>query len=111
MSHWTTVETEVKDRERLKEALDDLKVTYREEGNRIYIGSSSYCYFEDKGGKMKLNHDFYYCKDVDDKKIKKVIDRYAFRVATSEARKKGFFVVDERTMEDGTIKFKLRSHR
>jgi len=107
MSHWTEVETDITDMERLEEAAKDLKIKIVEKNGKFYLGNCEYLYLEKNGEKYKLHADWFYVQHRDDSKMtnEKVIEltnRYNYRVMESQARKKGMFITDfERTKTGG----------
>lgn len=127
MSHFTTVETKINDLVCLKQALDDLGITYEESSQnqmatvKGWRGAESLAELsihatgtydigvrQNVDGTYQLTADWWAIEEETQEKAEvlqqRVIQRYAFRKAKTEAEKQGFTIDEEAVDNDGTIK-------
>lgn len=117
MSHFSKIRTELREEERLREALDDLGFKY-ELGGEVggYAGQRTRADivirqeggydigFVREGDTYKMVADLWGLKADKDKFLQQVTQRYAYRTVIGQARTEGFSVVDEEQLEDGSIR-------
>ncbi len=124
MSHFTTIKTEIRDPEILKNTLSELHFEFKEnvsipgyqgrmEQVDIAVGKAGYAYFGFKKGKMKENYEVRGLMEyLEDKKVKgmirEVLQEYAYRKILHETRKRGFSLIQEERVNPGSIKLVLR---
>lgn len=126
MSHFTTVETKINDLVCLKQALEDLGMTFEEstenqmatvKGWRGAVSQAEMSIHatskydigvrQNQDGTYQLTADWWAIEEETQEKTEllqqRVIQRYAFRKAKSEAEKQGFTIDEEALAADGTI--------
>ncbi len=124
MSHFTTIKTEIKDPEILKEALSDLKFEFQENGKIVgHQGRvesvdiavrmlGSWCLgFNNRPGTE--NYEIRGTIELlNQKRVKQRINliqsEYAYRKVIHETRKRGFSLVQEERLKTGAIKLVLK---
>lgn len=127
MSHFTTVETKINDLVCLKQALDDLGITVEEATQnqmatvKGWRGATSQADMsihatekydigvrQNEDGTYQLTADWWAIEEETQEKTEvlqqRIIQRYAFRKAKTEAEKQGFTIDEENLEADGTIK-------
>lgn len=127
MSHFTTVETKINDLVCLKEALEDLGLLYDEatqnqmatvKGWRAATSQADLSIHatatydigvrQNADGTYQLTADWWAIEEETQEKTEllqqRIIQRYAFRKAKSEAEKQGFTIDEEAVETDGTIR-------
>lgn len=127
MSHFTTVETKINDLVCLKQALEDLGITVEEasqnqmatvKGWRGAVSQADMSIHatekydigvrQNQDGTYQLTADWWAIEEETQEKTEvlqqKIIQRYAFRKAKTEAEKQGFTIDEEYLETDGTIK-------
>jgi len=127
MSHFTTVETKINDLVCLKRALEDIGLLF-EEGSQnqlatvkgwhgatqqadlsIHVtGKYDIGVRQNNDGTYALSADWWGIEEETNEKQEvlqqKIIQRYAFHKAKTEAEKQGFSIDEETVEKDGTIK-------
>ena len=127
MSHFTTVETKINDLVCLKRALEDLGIEYEEatqnqmatvkgwrgaksQADMSIHATSQYDIGvrQNADGTYALTADWWAIEEETQEKTEqlqqKIIQRYAFHKAKTEAEKQGFTIDEEGVEQDGTIK-------
>lgn len=127
MSHFTTVETKINDLICLKEALEDLGLLYEEatqnqmatvKGWRAATSQADLSIHataqydigvrQNADGTYQLTADWWAIEEETQEKTEvlqqRIIQRYAFRKAKTEAAKQGFTIDEEAVDADGTIR-------
>lgn len=124
MSHFTTIKTQIVDKEYLKKALDDLHMRY-EEGNleirgfggqrtrveiRVRTGSSGYDMgFRKQKATYELVADWWGIQGIDREEfLCQLTQRYAYHVVKEELEEQDFTVVEEEVQQDRTIHLTVR---
>lgn len=117
MSHFSKIQTELRDEERLREALDDLGLAY-ELGGKVggFAGQQAEADivirqqggydigFVREGDEYRMVADLWGLKVDKDEFLQQVVQRYAYRTVLAQARTEGFTVVGEEQMEDGSLR-------
>lgn len=124
MSHFTTIKTQIVDKEYLKLALTDLGYVYTEgnvqingyQGNRtgveLKIPTSNKGYdigFRKSGNVYEVVADWWGIRDVTQEQfLQPITQRYAYHAAKSKLEEQGFSLVTEEVQEEGKIHLVLR---
>lgn len=127
MSHFTTVETKINDLVCLKQALEDIGILFEESTEnqmatvKGWRGATSQAEIsihatekydigvrQNQDGTYQLTADWWAIEEETQEKAEilqqRIIQRYAFRKAKTEAEKQGFTIDEELLETDGTIK-------
>lgn len=127
MSHFTTVETKINDLVCLKQALEDIGLTFEEATQnqmatvKGWRGATSQADMsihatgkydigvrQNQDGTYQMTADWWAIAEETQEKEEvlqqRIIQRYAFRKAKTEAEKQGFTIDEELLEADGTIK-------
>lgn len=124
MSHFTTIKTQIVDKEYLKLALTDLGIVYQEgnvqisgySGNRtgveLKIPTKNTGYdigFRKSGNVYEVVADWWGIKDITQEQfVQPINQRYAYHAAKSKLSEQGFSLVTEEVQEQGRIHLVLR---
>lgn len=124
MSHFTTVKTQIVNKEQLKKALVDLQLSYQEGdveirgfgGNRmrveIRVPTRNPGYdlgFRKQGESYELVADWWGIKDIKQEEfLKNLTQRYAYHVVKDQLEAQNFSLVTEEVQADRTIHITVR---
>ncbi|MBI4663159.1 MAG: DUF1257 domain-containing protein [Verrucomicrobia bacterium] len=124
MSHFTTIKTQMTEKEPLLKALEDLGYTPQDGAVEIrgYLGNRTAVEikvptknpeydigFHQLGGTYQCVADWYGLREIDQQKfIEQLTQRYAYHAARAKLEAQGFTVASEEVHEDGRIHLVLR---
>ncbi len=124
MSHFTTIQTKLVEKEFLKKALTDLELAYQEGEVDIrgYNGQTARVEikvptknpgydmgFRKQGGAYDLVADWYGIKDVNQEQlVQNLNQRYAYHAAREQLEQQDFTIVEEEVLADRTIHITVR---
>ena len=124
MSHFTSIKTQIVEKEYLKQSLADLKMTYCE-GNvkirgyqgiatnveiKIPTNNSGYDIgFRKSGNAYEVVADWWGIRDINQQQfVQKVYQRYAYHAAKAKLEEQGFSLISEEVQEGERIHLVLR---
>lgn len=123
MSHFSRIQTQIKETKYLLQALKDLGFSY-EEGEqqingfggrktpvdiRVPLKFSYDIGFRKSGGKYEIVADWYGVRGVNQKEFtQKLMQRYAYHATRDKMQQQGFDMVEEKVEETGQIRIVLR---
>jgi predicted AlkP superfamily pyrophosphatase or phosphodiesterase len=124
MSHFTSIKTQIIEKEYLKQALSDLGHTYQDgniqirgyQGNRtdveIKVPTKNSAYdigFRKSGNAYEIVADWWGIRDIkQDQFIQQVFHRYAYHAAKAKLEEQGFSLVSEEVQKEERIHLVLR---